>query len=358
MADLDRPTLDEIYTRVKADMETRVTSGTKIPKKSLLGILAIVFSGAVYLLYGFLATILDQLFPDTATTFFLDRIANLYGLPRKAATFAEGTVQFTGTDGTLVSQGTKVQNSEGLIYLTISATTITSGIAVADIQAEEEGAASNTTETELELVAAQTGVDTLVTASVPPEGGQEKETDSALRARILQRLRNPPSSGTVADYVRWAGEVAGVGKVWALAAEDFAGAGTVGVVIATEDLNVVSPTVKANTQTYIDTVRPVGAAASVVDPLPKPVEFDIKITPNITQTQTSVDTKLNEFFLASTAPGGTLLISHIRSAIASALVLDYEITDIRVSGISIGVNSIETEGLDLAVYDFFNPSDL
>jgi len=338
-------------------MQARVTSGTAIPRFSLLGVLATVFAGAVHLLYGFLENISNQLFPDTAVSQFLDRIANYYGLPRKAATFAAGTILLTGTDTTVVLAGTQVQNSEGFTYSTVSEVSITGGIANVDIQADVAGSEPNTEETTLDLVAPIVGVDTETQATVPPNGGQDTETDSALRSRLLHRLQNPPASGTATDYERWALEVAGVGKAWTLAAEQYAGAGTVAIVIATDQLAVVSATVKQNTQTYIDTVRPVGAQADVVDLNPLATELDIKLDPNIQEIRDAVDNNLQDLFIASTEPGGTLFLSHIRSAIASAGVLNYEITDIRVSGNSIGVADIITTGLDTPVFDFFNASD-
>ena len=355
---LIRPTIDQIYQRIKADMEARVSSNTPILRFSILGIINSVFTGAIHLVYGYVENISRQLFPDTATGEFLDRWANLYGLPRKAATFAAGTVQFTGTDGTPILEGTQVQNSEGLTYSTLSEVLITGGIATVDVQADESGEASNTEETVLSLSFPISGVDTEVQAPIPPDGGQEKETDEALRARLLQRLQNPPSSGTAADYERWALEVDGVGKAWTLPAEEYAGAGTVASVIATVNLEVVAPSVKDAAQIYIDTVRPVGAQADVLNLEPLATEYDIDLNPNTQEIRDNVDKNLNDLHLAEASPGGILYLSHIRSAIASSGVIDYEITDIRLAGFSIGVTNIQTTGLKTPVYDFFNAGTL
>ena len=46
-------------------------------------------------------------------------------------------------------------------------------------------------------------------------GGVEAENDDDLRARILQRIQNPPMGGAQADYVTWALAVPGVTRAWA-----------------------------------------------------------------------------------------------------------------------------------------------
>lgn len=358
MAEFSRPSVQTIAARIRADMEARITSKVRIPRFSLLGVLAFVFAGAMHLLYGYLSKLVDQNFIDTASTTFLDRIANLYGLPRKAATYAEGQVFFTGVDATVIPAGTQVRNSEGFIYSTLDEATITGGGVSAEIQANEPGIASNTEETTLQLVAADPNIDTEVSATIPPNGGTEQETDEQLRARLKQRLQNPPSSGTDADYVRWALEVEGVGKAWTLSAENYKGAGTVASVIATAALEVVDSQVKQDVIDNIETQRPVGAQVDVVDLIPLPTKYIMRISPNNSQLRQNISTNLDNLHLAETVPGGTLLLSHIRSAIASSGVIDYVIDDIELNGNSIGVQNIETSGFDTAVFDSTDITDL
>lgn len=354
-----RPTLNQIYTRILADMQARVTSGTKILRFSLLGVLAYVFAGAVHLTYGFLSNILDQLFADTAASWFLDRLANLYGLPRKNATFATGSILLTGTEGTNVPEGTQVQNSEGYTYSTLNGVILTAGGASVDIQADTAGADSNSDETTLQLVYAIAGVDTDTTATTTPNGGQDLETDTELQYRLLQRIRNPPASGTAADYIRWGLEIAGVGKAWTLSAENYAGAGTVALVIATTDLEVVDTAVKTNTQTYVDSVRPVGAQADVLDIIPQSVVLNVSLSDTSTEVVASVNTNLTNLFIAETEPGGTMPISHIRSAISKSGVDDYEITAMYVGGLwQPTIGDIVTTGLNTAVFDTIAESEL
>ena len=48
-----RPTINQIYERIRADMVSRVTADIPIPSVSMLGVLAIVFSGAAHLFMVF-----------------------------------------------------------------------------------------------------------------------------------------------------------------------------------------------------------------------------------------------------------------------------------------------------------------
>ncbi len=341
-------------------MEARVTSGTKIPRFSLLGVLALVFAGAVHLLYGYLVWLSRQLFVPTADEWYLVNVHALkYGLPRKAATFAEGRVQLQGTPATVVPEGTVLQNSAGLQYVTVSEAILDGvGFALADIQATTAGEAGNTSDASLFLYNPLVGVNTAATVQVAPTGGQDVETVEELRARLLQRTQNPPSSGTASDYVRWALEVEGVGKAWCLPAEEYAGPGTVGIVVATSDLGVVDPAVKADAQAYIDTVRPVGAQATVEDIVPVLVVYDISITPNTQDIRDAVDTNLRNLHLIEAEPGGVFLLSRIRSAVSSSGATDYDITEIYTDGTPQGVANIATAGLQVPSYDHSNYSAL
>ena len=343
----NRPTQDQIYNRITADMQTRVTSNTNILKYSLLGVLAKVFTGAVHLVYGALVVVLKQLFVDTATSVFLDRHANLYGLPRKAASFATGTLSFTGTDGATVPEGTQVQDENGVLYLTVNEGTIASGSALIDVQAEEAGSAGNSTSQSFSLVAPLADVDTEVGPATPPNGGQDEETDDQLRYRLKLRIQNPPKGGTVADFESWALEISGVGNAWVKPAEKYAGAGTVGIVIATANLETVDTSVKTETQTYIDSKRVAGIRSDVLDPIILPTDFQLKITPNTQLYRDNITEALDNLTISEAEPGGTLLLTHIQSAISGTGVNDYEIVDIIADGTSRGVGNIITNNTEL-----------
>lgn len=100
--------------------------------------------------------------------------------------------------------------------------------------------------------------------------GEDDESDEALRARYLHRVRNPSSGGNAADYRDWAMSIAGVGdaKVYPL----WDGPGTVKVVIVDSDKMPASPTLVEEAAEQIETKRPIGAAVTVVSAAAAPIE--------------------------------------------------------------------------------------
>ncbi|REK74392.1 baseplate J/gp47 family protein [Paenibacillus paeoniae] len=105
--------------------------------------------------------------------------------------------------------------------------------------------------------------------------GEDLESDDSLRARYLHRVRNPSSGGNAADYRNWAQEVPGVGgaRVYPL----WNGAGSVKVVIFDSQMKPAAPVLVNTTKAYIDTVRPIGAAVTVVSAAAKSILLRAKV---------------------------------------------------------------------------------
>ncbi|EHQ92129.1 baseplate J/gp47 family protein [Desulfosporosinus youngiae] len=99
--------------------------------------------------------------------------------------------------------------------------------------------------------------------------GTNAETDDSLRQRYLQRVRQPATSGNAAQYRQWASEVAGVGgaKVFPL----WEGSGTVKVVIVDAEKQPATSTLVDAVSDYVETVRPIGAAVTVVSAAAKEI---------------------------------------------------------------------------------------
>lgn len=99
--------------------------------------------------------------------------------------------------------------------------------------------------------------------------GTDAETDDELRQRYLQRVRQPATSGNAAQYRQWATEVPGVGdaKVFPL----WAGPGSVKLAIADSKKQPASLTLVDTVADYLETVRPIGAAVTVVSAAAKEI---------------------------------------------------------------------------------------
>lgn len=351
MADIDRPSLETIYKRMLADMQSRVTSNTRIFSASILNILVIVFSGGMHLMYGYLQAIINNLFADTAILFFLKRIAALFGIKQKSAAFASGSVVFTGVATTVVPTGTELVSSAGLTYVTTEEFTIgiTSNVAIIAI---EEGTESNITTLFVTMVNPEPDIDDQV-AVVGGEiaGGSEEETVEELRLRLFQRLQNPPASGAASDYVRWALSITGVDKVWVKKGADYLGGGSVAIVPAKADLTSVGSVLIDTTQDYIDSVKPIGARfADVIDVVNITVTYSISITPYNAGNEAAIKESLQRLHLLESEPGGTIFLTQIQAAIAETPLVNYEITNMSIASIPGAARDIVTTDFDVATY--------
>ena len=119
----------------------------------------------------------------------------------------------------------------------------------------------------------------------------------------------------------------GVGKAWCDPAEIY-GQGSVGVYVATEDLEPVTGTVLSALETYVDSVRPVPAYVNYATITELKIRLYVAFTPYNSDLEAGILAALQDAFLVESGPGYTIKISSIRSAIASVAPDDYEIIDI------------------------------
>jgi len=356
-----KPTIKDIYSRVRADLETRIkqnstqTTRVRILRESLLSILVTVFSGAVYILYGYIEYLSKQIFADTAEKDWLERIGYLYGITKKPATKAKGKAVFWGILGTAIPQGTVVSTSLGQKYQTSELGTIitTQGVyyAIIPIEALESGVAGNYNEQtptlQLTLETPISGINNSeIYNTEKPSGGVEQETDDELRIRIVARVRKPPSGGRDSDYIAWAKEVSGVGLAWVF--ENWNGTGTVGVVCTTPSFGILSPTTLAEVQTNIDAKKPLGVVATAINPVVKLCSPYIKLEPfNDIGIRTKVQEALDALFIAESVPSGAILKSHINSAVYSTGANNIEVVYFS-EGSGAFYGDIQMTGFDLA----------
>lgn len=316
-----RPTLPELIDRIQADIEARLPGADPRLRRSLLGALAHAEAGAVHGLHGRLSYLADQILPDSADAEHLERWADIWGVQRKAASPAGGDVDFTGTDGSVIPEGTTLQRADGREYTTDAEATISSGSATVAVTAAEAGAGGNADAgTTLELTSPIAGVDSQATvASGGITGGADRESDADLRARLGRRIRSRPRGGAADDYVTWALEVAGVTRAWV--APLALGPGTVTVRFMMDDTydDGIPQSGDVDTvQAHIDEQAPVTALVTVAAPSPVALDPEIAISPDTTDVREAVEASLEDLLLRDGAPGVTLLESHIREAISLA----------------------------------------
>ena len=316
----NRPTLQELITRTKSDFEGRLGTQGSALRRAFITVCARVWAGVIHLLYGYIAWVFRQIFPDTSDSENLRRHASFYNVFPKEATFAQFAVIFTGVDGTIIPATTQVQRSDGRLYTTDAQGTIAGGTVTVNVTAVDAGFEGNSElATELVLTTPIPGVDGQAESSTVITEASDEETDEDLLIRLNQRLANPPLGGSKADYERWALEVAGVTRAWVTPL--VMGPGTVGVsFVVDNDPGSIFPDAPkiAEVQDYIETVQPVTFDLYVYAPTDYPVAMTIELTPDTAPIRAAVQAELVDLFKREAEPGGTILLSHVQEAISIA----------------------------------------
>jgi len=259
-----------------------------------------------------------QILPDTADGDYLERWASLYGLTRKAASFADGSITFIGTVGASVPIGTEARTADDVAYVTTVANVIGAGGSV-DIaaQAVTAGEAGNADAgTAVTLTSAPAGVSS-AGVIVTMTGGAAVESNADLLARLLSRIQQPPHGGARHDYEAWALAVAGVDRAYVFPLRR--GLGTVDVVpMPASGLPGVQ--LLSDVQDYIDDVRPVTADCLALSPTEVQVDVTGTLTLDGTRSLVDVVADINAAlaaYFATLAPGDTVVRTRIATIIGS-----------------------------------------
>ncbi|HEY9105213.1 MAG TPA: baseplate J/gp47 family protein [Roseateles sp.] len=313
-----RPSLADLKARAAADIEAGLPGADARLRRSNLAVIASMHAAGFHSLYGYLDWLALQLMVDTAETVFLDRYAGIWGVLRVPASFAAGPVAVTGTSGVTVPAGTQLQRSDGVGYTTTADITLASGAAELPVAALVAGAAGNADAgTRMAFVAPVSGVNSsAVVAAAGLTQGADRESDEALRGRVLARIQQPPMGGAKSDYEAWALEVPGVTRAWVYPLEN--GPGTVVVRFVRDgDASLIPDSTEvAAVQAYIDDLRPVTANVTVEAPAAAPLDMTIQLTPSTAAVKAAVTAELQDVLQREAMPGGTILLSHLREAIS------------------------------------------
>jgi uncharacterized phage protein gp47/JayE len=287
-----------------------------------------------HLTLQYLDWLAKQLMPDQAETVWLDRHGNIWLVNadgttgRKQATLAVGIVAATGTQGSVVPQFTTLTAANSVTYETSTQIIIGSTATSIPIRAIDPGTVGNLpTGTAMGFAVPPPGVDKTV-AVVELTGGADVETDEELRARVLQRIQEPPMGGDATDYEAWALAVPGVTRAWAAPLEE--GIGTVTLRFMCDDLrsdNYGIPLAEdvARVQAYLDTKRPVAVKDFFcVAPIPFPLKIAItQLVVDSQSTRASVQVQLGDMVLTKAIPGGTIYRSWVDEAISNSIGENY-----------------------------------
>jgi uncharacterized phage protein gp47/JayE len=292
----ETPSLRQTRQMVRDDI-TASTDGAQPVGNKVLRVMADAMAGLARLILKYLDWLALQLIPDTAETEWLDRHGQIWlvnadgSLGRKNATAGQGVISVAGVGGVNVPLGSTVVSPDGQTYETLEWLTLGIDPSNVAVRALTTGAAGNLPSgTELAFTTPISGVSSVTVVDL--RGGTDRETDTALRARVLERIRQPPMGGDAEDYVAWALAIPFVTRAWCAPHEMGVGTVTVrfmadalradvGGFPTEDDINVV--------RDYLDKKRPVAVKDFFVEaPVPEPIDFGLTLVRDSTTARAQI----------------------------------------------------------------------
>ncbi|NEJ46614.1 baseplate J/gp47 family protein [Rhizobium leguminosarum] len=256
-----------------------------------------------------MAYLTRQLFISTATGQWLVQHCGDIGVYRKQAAAASGSITGTGAPLAVYPSGVRFVSGSVTYLSTAPATADGAGALTMAVTSEARGASSNRDEGGILALA-----DPVLYPDLGGEwevaagglgGGADIESDDSLRARGLQRKRNPPGGGTLTDYERIALDVPGVLAAWAFRGSNSIGSVFVYFLFAGREDFIPEPSDVAVVQAAIDAQRLIRVDDSVaVAPIAHPVDITIDgLSADTPEIRAGIETAISAMFLARCRPG-------------------------------------------------------
>lgn len=342
-----RPTLGALIRETQGAIAAQLPGADATLRRSNLGVLARVFAGLTHLVLGYLDWIARQVIPDTAEAEYLERWCRIYGLSRKPAALAAGSVTVTGINGTVLPAGTQMSRADGTLYAVAADVIIASGTGTASVAALAGGAGGNADAgATLRLVVAIAGINGAATVAAGGlTGGSPVESDVDLRARLLARIQMPPQGGSAEDYRQWALTVAGVTRAWVT--PQGRGPGTVDLSFVMDGRSNIIPLSGdvAAVQAVIDVRRPVCDDALVAAPTAAPLAVTISgLATDTAAVRASITAELAAQIRRDAAPGGITRKSRLIEAVSRATGEQYHVMTVPSGDVTASAGTIHTLG--------------
>lgn len=341
-----RPTLTALIQQAQGYLSARLPGADITQRRSVIVVLSKLWAGFVNGEYGYLDYLANQLLPDTSTD-YLARQASIWGIVPKPAVAAAGNVVLTGASGTAIPQGSLVQRSDGAQFATSAPAVLAAGTATVPVVASVGGSAGNTpAAAPMTLANAIAGVAANCFADgAGLTGGIDLESTASLRARLLNRIRQPPQAGNSNDYVQWALSQAGVTRAWVYPKNR--GVGTVDVAFVMDGrANIIpQPADLAAVQAYINSVKPDTDDCVVFAPIAAPLALTIHgLQPNTAATQAAIAAAFADLLSRVAVPGGTIAYADIDDAIEGAAGVTYHLLTVPNADVVSAAGNIAVPG--------------
>lgn len=278
---------------------------------------------------------------------YLSMRAAEHGVILREAVKATGKVTFTGTPGStipagllLATEGDETDDVTSIQFTTTESVVLdASGMGEVSIEAVLAGASGNVPAERIVLLLNTNQNVKAVANHEPTSGGLDEEDIETLRARYLEKVRQPGTSGNIADYRQWAMEVAGVSAVHVLPLWN--GPGTVKLVILGPSKLPPDALLVASVQEYIaptnggERKAPIGATVTVVAAESLPVNVVATIlmdsTASLAEVRDNFNTALASYLASIAFHADTIRYARIGSLLIEQTgVVDY--IDLTING--------------------------
>lgn len=318
-SDFNRPTLPELITQIRNDVISRFAAD-EVLRRADTEVYARAQAAAINTVYGYIDYLARNLLPDLADEDWLYRHGNLKRCPRKPPEPAKGWARWDGVaDNLTVPVGALLQRDDQLEFIATAAATSAGGVLRVPVLCNVTGSTGNTDDgIALNLISPISGLSSRAVADTVT-GGTDLEPVEEWRARIIERWYYTPQSGSDSDYVIWATSISGITRAWTY--RNWMGAGTVGVLCATDDDTDPTPpqSMLDDVTNYIEPLSPVaGSSLFVFGPSVKAIDFQIVLSPDNTDVRAAVVSELKAFLKRDGQPDQTLYISRMNEAISTA----------------------------------------
>lgn len=286
----------------------------------------------------------DKAFSDTATGADLDRKCSDQGITRKPATKSIGIVTVTGTIGATVPLGGLVASDTVEFAFTETKTMPAGGSVDVGVECTQLGQAGNVPVGAIKSFPVTISGLVTVTNAAAINNGYEAESDDSLRARYYAKVRTPATSGNKYHYRNWCLEVTGVGD--ARIVPLWNGAGTVKAIIINANKQPADAGLVSDVAEYIEDVRPIGAAVTVVAAIAKVINVSVDLTLAAGFTEPTVKASI-EANITEHLKSIAFVNNYVSYAMIGSIILDTEgvldYANLTINGGTANVSVLDTE---------------
>lgn len=295
------------YDEILSNMKNKFTSlsGYSPNDASDIGIRMKVLAGEIFSVCSAIDWLKMQTFAQSAQGEQLDLRAQERGIYRKKSVKSEGKLTFRISEplwyNAAVPKGTVCSTSgdNPIRYITTREGILESGKLSIDVPAEAEngGKSGNTEPDTITLMVTPPPAFEAVTNEISFRGGEDSESDSELRSRLMKSYENISNGTNAAFYREKALQYDGVYSAGVVPREN--GAGTVSVYLGGKD-GVPSNSTVSEIQNDLNRLKEVNVDVKVTPAQTVPVDIYIAITPidedNIEEAKTACEAAIKNYF--------------------------------------------------------------